>query len=160
MTSQDLSVHEQGGPSVRRAALMFLAPALLLILATFFLPAVASLVLSVTDFDLYAVASGANLRVVGLQNYGALVHDPLFWTALRNTLYYVLVGGPLSVAVSLGVALLLDSRLVRFKAFFRTVFFAPVVTTLVAVAVIFNYLYAPRVGLLNIGLRCVGTAVH
>ena len=84
------------------------------------------------------------------------MHDPLFWTALRNTLYYVLVGAPLSVAVSLAVALLLDSRLVRFKAFFRTVFFAPVVTTLVAVAVIFNYLYAPRFGLLDIGLRAVG----
>jgi multiple sugar transport system permease protein len=144
------------GPSVGRAALLFLSPGLLLIAVTFFVPAVASLVLSFTDFDLYAVANAADLRVVGLRNYLALAHDPLFWIALRNTLYYVLVGGPLSVAVSLGVAVLLDSRLVRFRAFFRTVFFAPVVTTLVAVAVIFNYLYAPHVGLLDVGLRWLG----
>lgn len=143
-------------PSVRRAALMFLSPGLLLLLVTFFLPAIASLILSFTDFDLYSVESSANLRVVGLQNYLALLHDPLFWIALRNTLYYVFVGGPLSVGVSLAVALLLDSRLARFKAFFRTVFFAPVVTTLVAVAIIFNYLYAPRVGLLDIGLQWLG----
>jgi multiple sugar transport system permease protein len=154
--SRDRVVEDGGGPSIRRAALMFLAPGLLLILVTFFLPAVASLVLSFTDFDLYAVASSRNLRVVGLHNYVALARDPLFWIALRNTLYYVLVGGPLAVAVSLGVALLLDSRLARFTAFFRTVFFAPVVTTLVAVAIIWKYLYAPGTGLLDLGLRSVG----
>lgn len=142
--------------AVRRAALAFLAPGLLLILVTFVLPSVASLFLSATDFDLYSIASAANLRVVWLRNYIALAHDPLFWDALRNTLYFVFVGGPLAVAVSLGVALLLDSHLVRFKVFFRTVFFAPVVTTLVAVAVIWKYLYAPDVGLINVGLHRLG----
>lgn len=149
---------EGTGPSVRRAAMFFLAPGLLLILVTFFLPAAASLVLSFTDFDLYAVASASNLRFVWARNYVALVHDPLFWVALRNTLYFAFVGGPLSVGVSLAAALLLDSRLVRFKAFFRTVFFAPVVTTLVAVAVIWRYLYAPGVGLIDVGLAHLGIA--
>jgi multiple sugar transport system permease protein len=142
--------------AVRRAAAAFLAPGLLLILVTFVLPAVASLVLSATDFDLYSIASARNLRVVWLHNYAALAQDPNFWTALWNTLYYVFVGGPLCVAVSLGVALLVDSHLVRFKAFFRTVFFAPVVTTLVAVAVIWKYLYAPGVGLIDVGLQHLG----
>jgi multiple sugar transport system permease protein len=66
------------------------------------------------------------------------------------------VGGPLSVALSLGVALLLAARGVRGRALFRTVFFVPVVTTLVAVAVVWRLLYHPRVGLLNQVLAALG----
>jgi multiple sugar transport system permease protein len=75
---------------------------------------------------------------------------------VRNTLYFVLVGGPLSVAVSLGAALLLNARLVRWRTLFRTIYFAPVVTTLVAVAIVFRYLYHPRFGLLDHVLSTVG----
>jgi multiple sugar transport system permease protein len=70
----------------------------------------------------------------------------------------VVVGGPLSVAVSLGAALLVSSRLTRFPGFFRAAFFLPVVTTLVAVAVVWRYLYHPRYGLLNYGLSWFGIA--
>jgi len=136
----------------------FLVPALSVIALFFAVPVLASLALSFTDFDVYAVANLAHLRVVGLGNYARLLHDARFWTALGNTLYFVLVGGPLSVAVSLGVALLLESRLARWKGFFRTVFFLPVVTTLVAVAVVWRYLYQPRQGLLNqlLGVAGIG----
>jgi len=137
-------------------ALWFVAPALGLIGVFFLLPVVASLVLSFTDFDIYAIADARHLRLVGADNYAGLLRDPRFWTALRNTLYFVLVGGPLSVAVSLGAALLVSARLVRCRGFFRTVFFLPVVTTLVAVAVVWRYLYHPRFGLLNRGLALVG----
>jgi multiple sugar transport system permease protein len=138
------------------AGLVLVAPALLVIGLFFFVPVVASLLLSLTDFDIYAVAHPDRLRVVGLANYSGLLHEARFWTALRNTLYFVVVGGPLSVAVSLGAALLLSARLVRFRGFFRTVFFLPVVTTLVAVAVVWRYLYHPRYGLLNLLLARVG----
>ena len=141
---------------MRRAAYAFLAPALLLLGLFFFVPAVASLVLSLSDFDIYAIATPGAVRFVGLRNYAELLRNPLFWTALGNTLYFVLVGGPLSVGVSLAAALALDAPLVRFKTFFRTVYFAPVVTTLVAVAVIWKYLYDPRFGLLNYGLHLLG----
>jgi multiple sugar transport system permease protein len=139
-----------------RAAYWFLAPALLLIAAFFVVPIFASLALSATDFDIYAVASPANTRFVGLRNYTELLQNPLFWTAVGNTLYFVVVGGPLSVAVSLGAALLVNSRLTKAKGFFRAVYFVPVVTTLVAVAVIWRYLYDPRFGLLNYLLHVVG----
>jgi len=139
-----------------RAAYWFLAPALLLIAAFFVVPIFASLALSATDFDIYAVASPANTRFVGLRNYAELLQNPLFWTAVGNTLYFVVVGGPLSVAASLGAALLVNSKLTRAKAFFRAVYFVPVVTTLVAVAVIWRYLYDPRFGLLNYGLHFLG----
>ena len=130
----------------------FLAPALAVIAAFFFVPVVASVLLSVTDFDIYAVASFANLRFVGYDNYVHLVRDPLFWVALKNTAYFVFVAGPLSIGVSLAAAVLLSAKLVRFKAVFRTIFFLPVITTLVAVAVVWRYLYHPRFGLLNYGL--------
>jgi multiple sugar transport system permease protein len=135
---------------------LFVSPALLAIGLFFFLPVVAALFLSFTDFDIYALRTLENARIVGFDNYVALLRDPLFWTALRNTLYFVLVGGPLSVAVSLGAALLVSARLVRFKGFFRTVYFAPVVTTLVAVAVVWRYIYHPRFGLLNYALGFLG----
>jgi len=127
----------------------FLAPALGAILLFFVVPVAASLFLSFTDFDIYAVADIRNLRMVGVQNYERLIADPQFWKALRNTAYFALVGGPLSIFASLGAALLIDARAARFKALFRTALFLPVTTTLVAVAVIWRYLYHPRYGLLN-----------
>jgi len=136
----------------------FLAPALLVIVAFFVVPVVASLALGFTDFDVYAVADRRHLRFIGLANYAHLLADPRWWIALRNTTYFVVVGGPLSVAASLGAALLVDARLARWKGFFRTVFFLPVVTTLVAVAVVWRYLYHPRHGLLNQVLAGFGVA--
>ncbi len=132
-----------------RAAYVFLAPALILVGIFFFLPILAALVLSFTDFDIYAVGDLGNARWVGLRNYARLLESPLFWQTLKNTFYFALVGGPLSIAVSLGAALLLNAKLVRFKGLFRTVYFAPFVTTLVAVAIVWRYLYHTRYGLLN-----------
>jgi multiple sugar transport system permease protein len=136
--------------------LWFAAPALAAIGLFFFVPVAAGLGLSLTDFDIYALADPATLRFVGLRNYAELFRDPVFWTAFRNTAFFVAVGAPLSVAVSLGAALLLQSRLVRWKGLFRTLYFLPVVTTLVAVAVVWRYLYHPRVGLLNQALGALG----
>jgi multiple sugar transport system permease protein len=139
-----------------RAGWWFVAPALIVIGVFFFVPVAAGLVMSLTDFDIYALADLGNLRFVGLKNYLRLLETPLFWQALGNTLYFVAAGVPLSIAMSLGAALLLHSRLARFKSFYRTVFFAPVVTTLVAVAVIWRYIFHARYGLLNYALAAVG----
>ena len=133
----------------RLAAWGFAAPALAIIGGFFLLPVAAALALSFTDFDLYALASLDNLRFVGLDNYLLLLQTPLFWKALGNTLYFVAVGVPLSIGLSLCAALLLNSPLARAQAFFRTALFAPVVTTLVAVAVVWRYLFHTRYGLVN-----------
>lgn len=140
----------------RLAGCVFAAPALVVIGAFFLLPVAAALVLSFTDFDLYALASLSNLRFVGVANYWTLLHAPLFWKALGNTVYFVAAGVPLSIALSLGAALLLDSPLARFQPFFRTALFAPVVATLVACAVIWRYLFHTRYGLVNEALAVVG----
>lgn len=134
----------------------FAAPALLAIALFFFLPVAAALALSATDFDIYALADIGTLRFVGFDNYLGLLRNPLFWTALGNTLYFVAVGVPLSIAASLGAALLLHSRLGFARPIFRTAFFAPVVTTVVAVAVIWRYLFHTRYGLVNWGLSSLG----
>ena len=149
-------VRERAGR--RRVAWWFVAPALIVIAVFFVLPVIAALAMSLTDFDIYALADLSNLRVVGLRNYLELLQRPLFWKALANTLYFVAVGVPLSLAASLGAALLLNSKLTRCKALFRTSLFAPVVTTVVAVAVIWRYLLGTRYGFLNYALGGIGIA--
>ena len=131
------------------------APALVVIAVFFAVPVVAGLALSLTDFDLYALADLSTLRFVGLDNYLRLLQTPLFWQALGNTLYFVAVGVPLSIALSLGAALLLSARVAKWQAFFRTALFAPVVTTVVAVAVIWRYLLHTRYGLINQALEAL-----
>jgi multiple sugar transport system permease protein len=142
--------------SGERAGWLFVAPALLVIGAFFLVPVVAAFALSLTDFDIYALADLHNLRFAGLDNYLDILQTPLFWKSLANTLYFVGVGVPLSIAVSLGAAILLNAPAARFKALFRTALFAPVVTTLVAVAVIWRYLFHTSYGLVNYGLGLLG----
>ena len=138
------------------AAWGFVAPALLVIGVFFFVPVLSGVALSLTDFDIYALADLRNLRFVGLDNYLQLLRAPLFWQALGNTLYFVAVGVPLSIGLSLGAALLLHARVARFTPFFRTALFAPVVTTLVAVAVVWRYLFQTRYGMVNHALGTLG----
>lgn len=132
-----------------RAALIFLTPALTLIGVFFILPVIAGFFLSLTDFDIYSLGEATNTRIVGARNYAELMQNRVFWQSMRNTLVFALIGGPLTIFVALAAALLLNAKVAMFKPFFRTIFFAPVVTTIVAVAVVWRYLYHARVGLLN-----------
>ncbi|SFR95551.1 multiple sugar transport system permease protein [Dyella sp. OK004] len=140
----------------QRAAWLFLTPALLVLGLFFLLPVIAAFVLSLTDYDLYALADIRNLRFVALGNYWELLHRPLFWSALGHTLCFVAIGVPLSIVTSLGAAMLLNSPLARMKPLFRTALFAPVVTTVVAVAVIWRYLFNTKYGLANYVLGGIG----
>jgi len=136
----------------------FVTPALLVLATFFFVPVLAALLMSLTDFDLYALRDLDNLRFVGLSNYVTLLQEPLFWKSLGNTLYFVAVGVPLSIGTSLAAALLVNARAARLKGLFRTTFFAPVVTTLVAVAVVWRYIFHTRYGFLNYVLDGMGIA--
>jgi multiple sugar transport system permease protein len=141
-----------------RAGWAMTAPALTAIGLFFVLPAIASLVLSFTDFDIYALADLNNLRFIGFENYRRLLGNPLFWKAMGNTLWFVVLGVPLIVALSLGAALLIHARTLRWRALWRVALFAPFVTTLVATAVVWNYLLHTRYGLINYGLSFLGIA--
>jgi multiple sugar transport system permease protein len=139
-----------------RSLVLFLGPALAAIGLFFFVPVLAAFVMSFTDFDIYSLGDLRYARFVGMRNYLQLLEDPLFWKALWNTVYFLVVGGPLSIGVSLGAAVLLQSKLVRYQSFFRFVYFAPVVTTLVAVAIVWRFIYHPRFGVLNFFLSLLG----
>src|SRR5450631_4591723 len=98
-----------------RVVILFLGPALVAIGVFFCVPVLAAFALSFTDFDIYALGSFEFARFVGFKNYAQLLADPLFWKAFRNTLEFLLIGGPLSIGVSLGAALMIQSKLVRWK---------------------------------------------
>jgi multiple sugar transport system permease protein len=138
------------------AGWVFAGPALIMLGLFFLVPVLLAFALSLTNFDLYSLADYGNTRFVGFANYAELVRTPLFWKALGNTFYFVVVGVPLSIGLSLGAAMLLNGAATRLTGLFRTALFAPVVTTLIAVAVIWRYLLHTRYGMINYGLESVG----
>ena len=146
-----------GGPRSReRAAWGFVAPALIAIGVFFAIPVFSALLLSLTDFDIYALADLNNVRFIGLQNYERLFANPLFWGAMKNTGLFAVLGVPLSVAASLAAAVILNARVVKWRPLWRVMFFAPYVTTLVATAVLWNYLLHTRYGVINWAITSVG----
>ena len=139
-----------------RAAWGFVAPALIAIAIFFVIPVISALFLSLTDFDIYALADLKNLRFVGLQNYERLLTNPLFWGAMRNTVWFSVLGVPLAIGASLFAAVILNARTVKWRPIWRVVFFAPYVTTLVATAVLWNYMLHTKYGVINWVLTSVG----
>ena len=84
-----------------RAAWAFAGPVLLLIALVFVLPTAIALALSVTDYSIYALADWSNLHFIGLGNFRELLKTPLFWRALKNTLLFAALGGPMAMCASL-----------------------------------------------------------
>ncbi|MCM3418274.1 carbohydrate ABC transporter permease [Sphingopyxis alaskensis] len=145
-------------PREARAGWAMSAPALAAILVFFVVPAMGSLFLSFTDFDIYALADLDNLRFVGFQNYERLLANPLFWKATTNTLLFVVIGTPFITLLSLFAAILVNSRWLAWRPVWRVALFAPYVTTLVATAVVWRYLLHTRYGLVNYLLSLFGIA--
>ena len=141
-----------------RAAWLFSAPVLAIIALVFVLPTALAMALSVTDYSIYALAEWANLRFVGLGNFVDLFSTPLFWRAMGNTAIFALLGVPMAIGTSLAVALLLNDATVRWKPLWRVLLFAPYVTSIVATAVVWRFLFNERSGLLNRALATIGIA--
>jgi multiple sugar transport system permease protein len=149
-----------GGPATRRGrgplagegrwALAFLAPTLLGLAVLSAGPILATLAISLTKWDLLTAPT-----VTGLDNYVALVSDDRFLKALRNTFFYVIVSVPIGLTIALGLALALNSR-VRGIAFIRTAYFLPVVTSTIAIALVWQWIYSADSGLLNEALGIAG----
>ncbi len=120
-------------------------------------PIVGSFAMSFTDFTARDIGSPFAVDAVGLQQYVALFRDPRFLTSLGVTGVFVVVGIPVTMIVALALALALNSGQGRLVAFFRVGFYAPVVTSIVAVAVVWRYILQPD-GLLNTALAAIGIA--
>ncbi|KAF1083154.1 MAG: ABC transporter, permease protein 1 (cluster 1, maltose/g3p/polyamine/iron) [Candidatus Rifleibacterium amylolyticum] len=142
--------------SFQPVALVFVLPALTLLTVFLFLPILASWFASFTNWDIYGISRPENVVWTGLDNYRHLAADPVFWVSLRNSMLFALIGVPLNLMCSLFAALLLNREFIRFKALFRVGFFIPCITTMVAVAVIWRWLYNPEFGLLNLALGWLG----
>ncbi|HEY6796347.1 MAG TPA: sugar ABC transporter permease, partial [Kineosporiaceae bacterium] len=127
-----------------RAARAFVAPAVVLLLVFFFVPVVLCFVLSLTNARLISPQGPA---FVGLDNFTRLLADPLFWTSLRNTVYFGGVVVPLQSAFALLLALLVNTR-IRGINVYRTLYFVPVVTSIVVVSILWTFMYQPD-GLVN-----------
>ncbi|ANF56788.1 carbohydrate ABC transporter permease [Halotalea alkalilenta] len=127
------------------------SPAMVLMAMLILLPMLAVVWFSLTDYQL----GYPGAIFIGLENYRALLDDPLFLTSLGNTLLYTAIVAPLSVALGLGTALLIESE-TRGRAFFRTVYFLPVASLLVAMATVWQYLMHPQIGMINQMLALVG----
>ncbi len=80
--------------SFSSAAFFFLTPALGSIFVFFFIPVIAAFAMSFTDFDIYSLGDWTKARFIGIKNYVNLFEDPLFWTSLKNTFYYVIAATP------------------------------------------------------------------
>jgi len=131
---------------------LFILPVLIVVTVFVFIPVIASLCLSFTEYDVINPP-----RFVGLKNYATLLfRDPLFWKSVANTCYYVGVVVPFGMCLALALAVLIN-RIKRFVAFFRTVYFLPMVTSVVAVSVVWKWLYAgDKYGLMNFFLTKLG----
>ena len=141
-----------------RAGLAFTLPVLVGTVFVLVIPTFGALLLSVTDFDVYALANAHNLRFVGAENYVELLGTPLFWRAVGNTLLFAGLGVPAAIGASLGTALFVNSATVRWKPLWRVLLFAPYVTTIVATALVWRYVLDTRYGLINYALALGGVA--
>ncbi|WP_406283143.1 carbohydrate ABC transporter permease [Streptomyces sp. NBC_00209] len=130
------------------AGWLYSTPFLALFLTFMAFPIVATLLMSFTDFGLRNVTHPLDANFVGLDNYTALFDDPKFMKALFNTCYFVVLGVPLTIGSGLVAAVLLNSGIDRFRTFFRVGFYVPVVTAIVAVAVIWRFVLDPSEGLI------------
>jgi multiple sugar transport system permease protein len=142
--------------SQARAAWILAAPFLALFIAFMLLPLVWSLLMGLTDTQSADLRTPLYVSFIGFDNYVRLFQDDQFITALRNTAVFVLVGLPLTLACGLTAAVALDGGIRRFRAFFRVGFYLPVITSIVAIAVVWKTLLEPRAGLVNTVLAWFG----
>jgi len=132
-----------------RAIIGFIGPSIILLLIFMLIPIVVSLVISFTDFDVYAIYDWGRASFIGFENYVNLMQDPLFWRALLNTLYALVVAMPLTVVLALSFAALINREATYFKNFFKVSFYLPSITNTVAIAIVWAWMLNPDYGLIN-----------
>jgi len=147
------SAHAAAAAIETRAAWRLAGPTAVLMLLLLVLPTLAVLVLSLTDAELGV----PEINFLGLDAYVDLLTDRSFRGALRNTAVYVVLVAPAAILLGLGLALLIEAE-AGGRTFFRSVYFLPVVSLIVAMASVWQYLMHPSFGPINIVLRMLGFA--
>jgi multiple sugar transport system permease protein len=135
-----------GGPGERlRTPYLFLAPGFALFALVMIYP-----MFRLVQMSLYhwSIVPNASSQYLGLGNYRRAFDDPIFWRALQNSAYYMLVTVPAQIVLGLGVAILLAPKM-RGRAFFRILYYLPVITSWVVASLLFQYLFLTDGGLVN-----------
>ena len=126
-----------------RWAWLMLAPNIIGFFMFMLVPVVATFVISFFKYDMLTPP-----KFIGLTNYITMFHDPIVWQVTRNTLIYTLITVPVGMAISLVLAVMLDQK-IAFRRFYRAAFFLPSITSMVVVAIVWQWLYNPEFGLIN-----------
>ncbi len=148
-----LAMPDLGATRQARTAWMLVAPAIVLMILFIIAPLAAVVFLGFTDFEL----GYGSFRFIGFENYAELLSDRTFLASVYNTALYTAIVAPVSLALGLGLALLVESEPIG-RSFFRTAFFLPVVSLIVAMATVWEYLLHPSIGPVNALLRMMGMA--
>jgi putative chitobiose transport system permease protein len=131
------------------AAYLFLLPAIILFITFDYLPTISAFIYSFTEYHVLAPAVWN-----GGANYKTLMSDDIFWKAISNSFRYFVIVVPLLVTIPLFLAILVNQKL-KGIYFFRVLYYMPVITSMVAVAIVFRYVYHPA-GILNYLLHSLG----
>jgi len=147
------SSRKRTSPLGKREAIegyLFILPWLLGLVIFILGPIIVSFYFSLTNFEVVKPPV-----FVGVENYGRLIRDPLFWQALKVTCIYVAVSTPLGLLLSFAIALLMNQK-VRFVSLWRTIFYLPTLVPVIASTMLWLWIFNPQFGLLNTLLRYVG----
>jgi multiple sugar transport system permease protein len=158
MSAAQIAVAPAAAARDRREALvawLFSTPALALLSLMLLLPALAVFFVAFTDWQL----GNASIRFVGTANFESVLKDPVFWVSLRNTLVYAVVVVPASMALGLGLALLVNAG-PSLRGFYGAIFFLPFTASLVAMALVWQILLHPTIGPINALLAEAGLPTH
>ncbi len=139
-------------PAETSTAVFFLLPAFAVIFLFHVIPAIYAWYISFFKFD-----NLSPMIFTGFSNYARLLRDEMFWKALFNTFYFALGTIPLSILISVFIAVLLNQK-IRGLSFFRTAYFLPVITSMNAVAMVWLWIFQPDIGLLNYLLGFFGVS--
>ena len=127
-----------------RVIIPFLTPAVILYLVFVIYPYIRSMYNSLTSWK----GVSANQKFVGLYNYDRMIHDELFWNALKHNIQYLIVIPLILISISLFLSFMISQQ-IRFSRFFRVTFFFPQVISIISIGVLFSYVYHPTVGIVT-----------
>ncbi len=158
MSTQTISRRpgQRSGRREARAAWILAIPFCLLFLTFTAWPVIQSFFMSFTDTKARDLRNPFAVQFIGLDNYTRALSDPIFRRAALNTAYFVVVCMPLTILIALAAAVALDKGIQRFRSVFRLGFYTPVITSIVAVAVVWQFLLRDEFGLINTVLGWVG----
>jgi len=139
-----------------RAGLLLSIPFVVLFLVFTAWPLFQSLFMSFSDMKIRDMQTPFAVNIVGFDNYAKALADPVFQQGALNTAIFVVVGVPLTMAAALAAAVALDKGITRLRSLYRVGFYTPVVTSIVAVAVVWRFLLHPQTGLINTVLGWFG----